>query len=129
MTVTGPIDRFLSAVTTATIPAADVWSPDAVLDATVPNWRMRMRGPAAIAAELSRWYADPGEFEELTRVPLPDGELVEFALRWTEGGVPHAAHQAHLIRVGDGRIVAQTVFCGGRWPAGLLAEMAEASRA
>lgn len=29
----------------------------------------------------------------------------------------------------DGRITTDTVFCGGRWPASLLAEMAEAERA
>jgi hypothetical protein len=28
----------------------------------------------------------------------------------------------------DGRIVEDTVYCGGRWPATLLAEMAEADR-
>ncbi len=44
-----------------------------------------------------------------------------------ENGVPHAAHHMHLLRVADGRIVSDTVMCGGRWPAGLLAEMEAAS--
>jgi len=34
-----------------------------------------------------------------------------------ENGVPHAAHHMHLLRVADGRIVSDTVMCGGRWPA------------
>jgi hypothetical protein len=34
-----------------------------------------------------------------------------------------AAHHLHLLTVRDGLIVADTVFCGGRWPASLLAEM------
>jgi hypothetical protein len=29
----------------------------------------------------------------------------------------------HLLMVRDDQIVSDTVFCGGRWPASLLAEM------
>jgi hypothetical protein len=29
----------------------------------------------------------------------------------------------HLLTIRDGRIAADTVLCGGRWPASLLAEM------
>jgi len=124
------VEEFLHAVETATIPACDAWSADATLDATVPNWRLEARGADAIRAEYARWFADPGRFEELRRHPLAtgDGELVEYTLSWSENGVPHAAHHMHLLTVRDGRIVADTVMCGGRWPAGLLAEM-EAARA
>jgi hypothetical protein len=44
-----------------------------------------------------------------------------------EGGTPHAAHQARVIRMRDDVIVTHMVWCGGRRPAGLLAETAEAS--
>lgn len=47
-----------------------------------------------------------------------------FTLTWTEHGGLHAAHQVHVLEVRDGRITRQQVWCGGRWPAGLLAEMA-----
>jgi hypothetical protein len=57
------------------------------------------------------------------------GELVEFTLTWEEGGVPHACHQVHVLRLERGRISADTVFCGGRWPASLLADMAAAAGA
>jgi hypothetical protein len=50
-------------------------------------------------------------------------EIVEYTLSWTENGVPHAAHHMHLLTVRDDQIVADTVMCGGRWPASLLAEM------
>jgi len=49
--------------------------------------------------------------------------VLEYTLSWTENGVPHAAHHMHLLTVQDDHIVADTVFCGGRWPASLLAEM------
>lgn len=55
------------------------------LDATMPNWRFSVRGDAAVWAELSRWYADAGSFEELKRTPLPTGELVEFTFGWEQG--------------------------------------------
>jgi hypothetical protein len=124
------VDRFLQAIETATIPACDAWSADATLDATVPNWRLRADGRDAIRAEYARWFADPARFDELRRYPVSGGaaEVVEYTLSWTENGVPHAAHHMHLLTVADGLIVADTVMCGGRWPAGLLAEM-EAARA
>jgi hypothetical protein len=119
------VEKFLHAIETATIPTCDAWSADATLDATVPNWRLQARGRDAIRAEYARWFADAGHFDELRRCPLGDGtgEVVEYTLSWTENGVPHAAHHMHMLTVRDGSIVADTVMCGGRWPAGLLAEI------
>jgi hypothetical protein len=123
------IDMFLQAIQDAAITDCDAWSPDATLDATVPNWRLRAVGADAIRAEYARWFAHPGRLEELRRHPV-DGEsaeVVEYTLSWTEDGVPHAGHHMHLLSVREDRIVADTVFCGGRWPAALLAEMEAAS--
>jgi hypothetical protein len=126
MTNTDPVTTYLTAIENATIPGCDGLAPGVVLDATVPNWRFRVEGRDAVREELARWYADAGSFEELTRTSLPSGELVQFTLRWVEGGVPHQAHQIHIVEVVDGGIVADTVWCGGRWSAALLAEMADA---
>jgi hypothetical protein len=121
------VDGLLAGIEAGSIPPG-VFCDDAVLDATVPNWRFSIKGGAAVKAELSGWFADPGRFEQLRRSPLPDGELVEFTLTWEEHGLPHACHQAHILRLRDGRVAADTAFCGGRWPAPLLAEMDAASR-
>src|SRR6267142_1299687 len=64
------IDKFLHAIETADIPGCDVWSEDATLDATVPNWRLHAAGADAIRAEYARWFADPGHFDELRRYPV-----------------------------------------------------------
>ena len=88
-----------------------------------------MVGPAAIRAEYAQWFADPGQFEELRRIPTPGGEVVQYLLTWTENGVPHAAHHMHVLEVSEGRIDVDTVMCGGRWPAGLLAEMQTSQQA
>ena len=119
------VDSFLAAVAAGGGIPVELYGPDATLDATVPNWRFTVRGPEAIAAEYSRWFGFPGAFEELNRSPLPSGEVVTYLLTWTESGVPHAAHHCHVLTLGDdGRIASDVVFCGGVWPAGLLAEMA-----
>jgi len=119
------IDKFLHAIENGAISGCDAWSAGATLDATVPNWRMHLVGPDAIRAEYARWFADRGQFEELRRYPVSAGatEVVEYTLSWSENGVPHAAHHLHVLTVRDDLIVADTVFCGGRWPASLLAEM------
>jgi hypothetical protein len=123
------VDRFLAAIEAGTAPPTGVFADDALLDATVPNWRFTVRGEQAVRDQLAGWYREPGRFEDLRRTPLPGGELVEFTLSWEEAGVPHAAHQAHVFRLENGHIATDTVFCGGRWPASLLAEMAEAEHA
>lgn len=118
-----PVDAFLAAVEGGAMAACSVWARDAVLDATVPNWRFRRQGPAAIRAEYAGWFAYLGRFEELRRMPVPGGEVVRYLLTWVENGVPHAAHHVHVLEVEDGKITTDTVVCGGRWPAALLAEM------
>jgi hypothetical protein len=125
---TSAVDRFLAAVAAGRGIPVHLYAPDATLDATVPNWRFTRRGAEAISSEYAGWFGAPGAFEELTRSALPDGEVVTYLLTWTESGVPHAAHHCHVLTVdGNDRIASDMVFCGGRWPAGLLAEMAGVS--
>lgn len=123
---TGAVDQLLAGVVSADIPDG-IFTDDAVLDATVPNWRLAIRGGRAIREQLSQWYADPGQFESLKRTPIPGGELVEFTLTWSENGVDHTAHQAHILGVVDNFVASDTLFCGGRWPAPLVAEMQQQS--
>jgi hypothetical protein len=122
------VDRFTAAIEAGVRVEDGVFAADAVVDATVPNWRWTIRGAEAIGETFAGWFADPGAFESVRRTPLPDGELLEFTLTWQENGIPHACHQSHHLTVREDHIVADTVFCGGRWNAALLAEMAEADR-
>jgi len=125
---TDPVERFYQAVEQGRTIDPATFTDDVVFDATVPGWRYHKHGARPVAQELGRWFADPGRFEEMRRTPLPNGELVEFTLSWHEHGVPHACHQAHVVEFAadDRRIARLTAWCGGRWPAQLLAEMAEA---
>ena len=49
--------------------------------------------------------------------------MVEYTVVWVEDSVPHAGRHVHVLTVDDDRITADHVWCGGRWPASLLAEM------
>ena len=124
---TNPVDRFLSEIGAGRGISPEIWVDDAHLDATVPMWRFELTGAAAVAAQFSRWFDLPTTVESAVRRPIPGGEVVELDLSWVMDGVPHAAHQVHLLAVDGERISADTAFCGGRWPASLLAEM-EAAR-
>jgi hypothetical protein len=125
---TDAVGAFLAGIEGAAVPD-DIFCEDALLDATVPNWRFRVQGAGSVQAELGRWYADSGRFEDVRRNAIDDGELVEFTLSWEEDGVPHMCHQAHVVRLREGRIASDTVFCGGRWPESLLAQMQDAQLA
>ena len=127
--MSSPVDRLLHAFTSADWEAFDAFAPHAVVDWTVPGWRQTSDGREAAVERLRGWFRDPARFEEISRTPLPSGELVEFTLSWLEHGVPHATHQAHVLVVDGDHIVRDTMWCGGRWPAALLAEMEEVARA
>jgi len=95
----------------------------------VPYWRYRVRGAEAIRAEYANWFNEPVTFLELQRIPVPGGELVTYEHEWVENRVRHRGYHAHQIATADGRITADTVWCGGRWPEPLLLDMAAAGRA
>jgi hypothetical protein len=125
-TTSTAVDRLL-AVVVGGQPGTDVFSPNAELDATCPGWRFSVTGDA-IRHQIAQWFADPGELEELERHPTPTGEVLTYTVTWVEGGVPHAAHHAHVLTINDDRITRDQFWCGGRWPAPLLAEMEAARR-
>ena len=124
------VDRFLDAVSAGCGVPAELFEADAVLDATVPGWRFAARGADAVARQYSDCFAAAGVFEELDRLVVDGGEVVCYLLTWLERGIPHAAHHCHVLRfAADGRINRDRFFCGGRWDAGLLAQMAAANDA
>jgi hypothetical protein len=126
---TTSVDRFLDTVC-GDHEGPSAWAPGAVLDAVVPNWRFSVNGADAIGRQLRAWFGDPGQLEEVRRHQTASGEIVELTVAWVEEGVPHAARQVHVLDLdADGRIVHDDMWCGGRWPATLLAQMAAAGNA
>lgn len=127
----GPVVRaFLAAVAAGRgRELAALYADGATADCTVPNWRFTVSGNVAIGEQYAVWYADQAEFAELDVRTTPSGVVLTFLISWEEHGVPHAAHHCHLLDLDAGEIVRDTVFCGGRWSAALLATMEEAARA
>jgi len=124
------VDRFLVAIGGGGGVPAHLLAADVVLDATVPGWRFTVRRREAVARQYRVWFAAPATFEELDRMPVASGEVITYLLTWEENGVPHAAHHCHVLRFdGDGCIAEDRFFCGGRWDAAQLAEMAAAEHA
>lgn len=122
---TRSVDRFLDAVGAGVGVPAELFATGVVLDATLPGWRFMARGAQAVAEQYSAWFRDAASFEEIERLPVDGGEVVTYLLAWVEGGIPHAAHHCHVLRLADdGRNLRDLFFCGGRWDAALLAAMA-----
>jgi hypothetical protein len=127
-TTTTAVDRLLEVVTGTRVAGTDIYAADAVFDAIVPNWRFPVRGVESIGYQLAEWFQHPGRLEELERHPTPTGEVLTYTVTWEEAGVPHAARHAHVLTILDDRITRDQVWCGGRWPAPLLAQMEAAQR-
>ncbi len=128
--MTTTTDRFIEAVASGAGVPPDLLADDVVLDATVPDWRFTVRGPEAVARQYGLWFDTPATLEELERWSGPGGEVLTYLQALEVNGVPHAAHHCHLLRFdADGRIVRDRFFCGGRWHAARLAEMAAAEPA
>lgn len=138
MTTTAPpatglsptVERFLAAIVRGAGVPPDLLAPEATLDATMPGWRFEVTGRDAVARQYDIWFATPATFEELERYATETGEVATYLLAWVEAGTPYAAHHCHLLSLdGDGRITRDLFFCGGRWDAARLAEMAVAEHA
>ncbi len=125
-TTTTAIDRLL-AVVLGGAPGRDIFSPSAELDATVPGWRFSVTGDAVLD-QLAKWFADPGELEELERHDTAAGAVLTYTVTWAAGGVPAAAHHVHVLTIDADRITRDQFWCGGRWPAPLLADMEAVAR-
>lgn len=124
------VDRFLDAVAGGAGIPAELLAPKVVLDATVPGWRFEVTGRDPVARQYGTWFAAPAAFEELERFWVGGGEVVTYLLAWVEGGRPYAARHCHVLSVdAGGRITRDLFFCGGRWDAARLAEMAAAQHA
>jgi hypothetical protein len=132
MTQSSAVDRLLDLIAAGRGgDAAGLYAPEAVLDATVPGWRFQKHGGAAIAGVWAGWFDAPGELQELERVATPDGEVVSYLQTAVDEGAPFAAHHCHVLALdpASGLVRRHLVWCGGRWSADLIEEMAQAQRA
>ncbi len=105
---------------------ATLYHPDVLLDAHVPNWRFQVVGRTEVARFTGAALPGPGRFTRFETEPTAGGDLlVQFEWRQqADGDVGVKARQLHLLRIDDGRITQQTLFCAGVWDRDLQARMA-----
>lgn len=94
---------------------ADVYSPDALIDANVPQWRFQRKGLDDIVAQYRDWYPAPPRIVEWTPVPTGFGAVVEQADWTAEGDDDVYSRSLHLLHVDNGRIVRHVLYCTGQW--------------
>lgn len=104
---------------------AELYAPEALLDAHVPNWRFQVQGREAVAARTAG-LPGPGRFASFEAEPTASGdELMQFEWRQGEESGGAVVRELHLLRLDDdGRIAEQVLFCAGVWDPELQARMA-----
>lgn len=121
----GVTDRFLAAVEAGQL-TSDLYASDALLDATVPGWRLQAQGADAVVEQYRGWFTGTCRLHLAERHPLPEGELIRYVLTDLE---PECitTHHLHLLTIVDDKIARDVVFCGGRWGPELVAQMGAAA--
>lgn len=96
---------------------ADLYSPDALLDMNLPQWRFQLQGPQAISAQL-KGYFDRGPVEVVTwKERAGDfGVVVEEESRWKVEPEELYYRQVHIfVTDGNDRIADHVIYCPGEW--------------
>jgi ketosteroid isomerase-like protein len=119
-------ERYRSAVEAGDLAAlAKLYQPDALFDAHVPNWRFQVQGRDAIVEHTGGALPGPGRFASFDVEPTASGDLlVQFEWRGQTDGGEAVVRELHVLRLDEGRIAEQVMFCAGIWSPQLQAQMA-----
>ncbi len=94
---------------------ADVYAPDALLDANVPQWRFQRKGLEEIVDQYRTWYPARVRLVEWKPVPTAFGAVVQQA-DWSEHGDEELyARSLHVFRVDGGLVGHHLLYCTGQW--------------
>ena len=120
-------DRYRAAVEAGDLDAlAELYHPEALLDAHVPNWRFQVQGARAVAETTVTGLDRPGRFASFEAEPTASGDLLVQAewRRQTDDG-ESVVRELQRWRLDDGRIAEQVLFCAGVWDPQPQAQMAD----
>ena len=106
---------------------AELYHPDVLLDAHVPDWRFQLQGPPAVAEATGTGLPGPGRFVAFDVETTAAADLLlRFEWRQDTDHGGRVSREMHLLHLDDaGRIVEQVVFCAGIWDRELQARMAD----
>lgn len=95
---------------------AEVYAPDALLDANVPQWRFQRKGLEEIVEQYRAWYPSHVRLVEWKPVTTAFGAVVEQA-EWSGGSEEEEtyARSLHVLRMSGGLVVHHVLYCTGQW--------------
>lgn len=93
----------------------DVYAPDALLDANVPQWRFQRKGLEEIIDQYRAWYPARLRLVEWKPVTTDFGAVVEQAEWAGDGDGETYARSLHVLRVDGGFVVHHVLYCTGHW--------------
>lgn len=100
---------------------AAAFTPDALLDANLPSWRLQRQGAEAIRRQIEEWFSDaPARFVEWHERTTEWGAVVECAERKVEEGEEAYYRQVFLFFTEGDQIANFTFYCTGAWDAATL---------
>ncbi|MGH9149829.1 MAG: nuclear transport factor 2 family protein [Acidimicrobiales bacterium] len=106
---------------------AELYRPDALLDANVPEWRYQLQGRGAIRAQFEQEAAEAGTGTRVTwwrAVPTGDGVVVEVEARFDHDGEERLWRQVNILRTDGEAVTAHILYCTGIWDAATIARQA-----
>ncbi len=115
-------DRFRAALETRDFPAlAALFTPDSLLDANLPSWRLQRQGVEAITRQIEEWIRQaPARFIEWHERDSEWGAVVECAERKVEEGEEVYYREVFLFLTEGDQIANFTFYCTGAWDAATL---------
>lgn len=96
---------------------ADLYTPDALYDMTLPQWQFQLQGPEAIVAQL-KMYFDRGAVNVVSWKQRTGGfgAVVEEASRWMVQPEELYYRQVHIfVTNADDKIIEHVIYCPGEW--------------
>ncbi|HXT46838.1 MAG TPA: hypothetical protein VN748_22445 [Pseudonocardiaceae bacterium] len=111
---------------TGTVPEG-LFHPDALLDVSLPTWRIRSRGLENLIGVRKDSHPCPGKVTPTRLDPMPNGFMLEFEERWEHDGQHWYCREMLRADVSDGRISELTVYCTGDWDEGRQQEYAHST--
>lgn len=102
-----------------------LYTPDALFDVNVPEWRFQLQGTEAIRRQLDEWHPVAPKLVEWREFTTDRGLLVEVAL-WEGDDHQHYSRSLRDLEITDGRIARHTMYCTGDWTKEALAEASAA---
>ncbi|HJT02962.1 MAG TPA: hypothetical protein VJ757_04930 [Pseudonocardiaceae bacterium] len=99
---------------TGTVPEG-LFRSDAVLDVSVPTWRIQARSLEGLIQVRKDSHPWPGTVTATRLDPIPHGFVLEFEERWEHDGQHWYCREMLRADVTDGQISELTVYCTGDW--------------